>query len=55
MVIGLLGVYLGADQSLFVGPLAAHLQMDIGFELGIVLAAVSYLILRPLELRQSDR
>jgi NCS1 nucleoside transporter family len=55
MVIGLLGVYLGADQSLFVGPLAAHLQMDIGFELGIVLAAVSYLILRPLELRKFGR
>ncbi|MBE3566171.1 MAG: hypothetical protein IMW90_10630 [Thermogemmatispora sp.] len=29
--------------------------MDIGFELGIVLAAIAYLLLRPIELRQTGR
>lgn len=53
MVIGLIGVYLGADQTLFVGPIAKLLNTDIGFELGVVFAAVVYLILRPIELRRS--
>lgn len=53
MAIGLVGVYLGASQSLFTGPLAKALSgMDIGFELGIVFAFIAYLILRPIELRQ---
>jgi Purine-cytosine permease and related proteins len=56
MVLGLVGVYLGADQLLFAGPIAKALGgMDIGFELGVVFAAISYLILRPIELRQSGR
>ena len=50
MAIGLFGVYLGASQQAFTGPLAKHLGgMDIGFELGMVLAAVAYLVLRPIE------
>jgi len=53
MAIGLIGVYLGADQTLFVGPIAKLLNTDIGFELGVVFAAVVYLILRPIELRRS--
>ena len=59
MIIGLVGVYLGAAQALFVGPLA-HLfnppyGIDIGFELGMVLAAISYLVLRRVELNVNLR
>ncbi len=58
MAIGLVGVYLGAAQTMFVGPLAKKINppfgMDIGFELGILLAAVAYLVLRPIE-RKSER
>jgi purine-cytosine permease-like protein len=54
LVLGLVGVYLGASQALFTGPLAKALGgMDIGFELGIVFALVTYLILRPIEIRNS--
>ncbi|HZU14822.1 MAG TPA: cytosine permease [Chloroflexota bacterium] len=53
-LIGLIGVVLGANQTEFQGPIAkAFGGMDLGFELGIIFAAVAYLILRPLELRQS--
>jgi purine-cytosine permease-like protein len=59
MVIGLIGVALGAAQVYYVGPLAKLVNppygMDIGFELGIVLAAIAYLLLRPIELRQTGR
>ena len=52
MALGLVGVYLGASQTAFTGPLAKKLgSLDIGFELGIIMAAVSYLILRPIERR----
>jgi purine-cytosine permease-like protein len=56
MALGLVGVYLGASEQLFVGPLAAALnKVDIGFELGVVFAAISYLILRRIELNSSKR
>jgi NCS1 nucleoside transporter family len=56
LVLGLVGVYLGASQALFTGPLANRLAgMDIGFELGIVFAGISYLILRRIELNSSRR
>lgn len=59
MVIGLIGVWLGAAQVLFVGPIAALFNppygMDIGFELGVVLAAISYFILRRIELNANGR
>jgi NCS1 nucleoside transporter family len=59
MAIGLVGVVLGAAQLKYVGPVAQALGgpygMDVGFELGIILAAVAYLILRPIELRTSPR
>ena len=54
MALGLVGVYLGAAQVYFVGPIANLFNppygMDIGFELGVILAAVGYLILRRIEL-----
>jgi NCS1 nucleoside transporter family len=54
LLIGLVGVYLGAAQVYFVGPIAGLVNppygMDIGFELGVVFAAISYLILRRVEL-----
>jgi NCS1 nucleoside transporter family len=54
MALGLVGVYLGVSQQLFTGPVAKLLGgTDVGFELGIVLAAITYLILRPIELRSS--
>lgn len=59
MVIGLIGVVLGAAQLKYVGPVAHALGgqfgMDVGFELGIVFAAVAYLILRPIEIRTTPR
>jgi NCS1 nucleoside transporter family len=51
MVLGLVGVYFGASQELFTGPLAQLLgDADIGFELGIVVAAIAYFILRRIEI-----
>jgi NCS1 nucleoside transporter family len=56
MVIGLAGVALGASQAYYTGPLAKLLNgMDVGFELGIIFAAIVYVILRPLELRTNGR
>lgn len=56
MAIGLVGVYLGASQSLFTGPIARAIGgMDIGFELGIVLAGIAYFILRRVELNANKR
>ena len=57
LFVGLVGVYLGASQSLFTGPVAKALGggTDIGFELGLVLAGISYLILRRIELNSSPR
>ena len=59
MIAGLVGVYLGAAQVYYVGPVAGLINkpygMDVGFELGIVLAAIAYLILRPIELRSAGR
>lgn len=59
MGFGLLGVCLGAAQSTFVGPIAGLFNpphgMDIGFELGMLFAAIAYLILRPIELRSIQR
>ncbi|GCF07976.1 purine-cytosine permease family protein [Dictyobacter arantiisoli] len=56
MLLGLVGVYFGASQTLFTGPLAKALDgMDLGLELGVVVAAIVYLILRPIELKRSAR
>ncbi|HEY9641526.1 MAG TPA: cytosine permease, partial [Coleofasciculaceae cyanobacterium] len=59
MAIGLFGVYLGAAQVAFVGPIAGLFNppygMDMGFELGIIFAGVSYYFIRPVELRASRR
>jgi NCS1 nucleoside transporter family len=56
MALGLVGVFLGASQSQFVGPIAKALGgMDVGFELGLIIAAIVYLILRPIELKQTSR
>jgi NCS1 nucleoside transporter family len=59
MAIGLFGVYLGAAQVAFVGPIAGLFNppygMDIGFELGVLFAGVSYWFLRPIEMRSAQR
>ncbi len=59
MALGLFGVYLGAAQVLFVGPIANLFNppygMDIGFELGLIFAGLAYLILRLIELTQTGR
>ena len=59
MALGLLGVYLGAAQVLFVGPIANLFNppygMDIGFELGLIFAGIAYLVLRRIELAQTGR
>src|SRR5579859_3694666 len=59
MLVGLVGVYLGAAQEYFVGPLA-HLiggqyGADIGFELGVVFAGIAYFFLRRIELNANKR
>jgi NCS1 nucleoside transporter family len=59
MAVGLMGVYLGAAQVLFVGPVAGLFNppygIDIGFELGLVLAGIVYFFLRRIELAQAGR
>ena len=55
LVIGLVGVYLGANQVDFVGPLAKIWNVDIGFELGVVFSAIAFLMLRPFELKSRSR
>ncbi|MDQ6643465.1 MAG: cytosine permease, partial [Chloroflexota bacterium] len=59
MAIGLLGVYLGAAQSLFVGPVGGLINkpfgMDVGFELGVIFAGITYLILRRIELNANPQ
>ena len=59
MLIGLTGVYLGAAQVCFVGPIAGLLNppygMDIGFELGVIFAGIAYWFLRRIELRTNHR
>jgi purine-cytosine permease-like protein len=56
MAFGLVAVYLGASQFLFTGPLAKALGgMDIGFELGVIVAGVVYFFLRRVELAQAGR
>ncbi len=56
MALGLVGVYFGASQFLFTGPLAKALGgTDIGFELGLVVAGIAYFFLRRVELAQTGR
>jgi NCS1 nucleoside transporter family len=59
MAFGLLGVYLGAAQVLFVGPIANLFNppygMDIGFELGLIFAGFAYFFLRRMELALTGR
>lgn len=59
MAFGLLGVYLGAAQVLFVGPIAGLFNppygMDVGFELGLIFAGIVYLFLRRVELSLTRR
>lgn len=59
MAFGLLGVYLGAAQVLFVGPVANLFNppygMDIGFELGLIFAGIAYFFLRRVELALNGR
>lgn len=57
--LGLLGVYLGAAQVLFVGPIANLFNppygMDIGFELGLIFSGITYPFLRRIELALTGR
>jgi NCS1 nucleoside transporter family len=59
MVFGLVGVWLGAAQFYYVGPIAKLVNppfgMDVGFELGLVFAGIAYFFLRRVELNTSKR
>ncbi len=58
MALGLVGVLLGAAQVYYTGPIAKLVGpygMDIGFELGVIFAAISYLILRRIEINTSEK
>lgn len=53
---GIAGMITGMSQSWFVGPIAIHAGVapsggDIGFELAFAFSAVSYCMLRPVELK----
>lgn len=52
---GIAGAVVGMDTVYFVGPLAVLIGGDIGFELASILAAIVYLILRPIEKRIHGR
>ena len=58
-LIGFGGILLGAAQVNYVGPIAHALGgqfgMDIGFELGLIFAGLSYLLLRGFEVAQTGR
>ena len=58
-LIGFAGILLGAAQVYYIGPLAHALGgqygMDIGFELGLIFAGGTYLLLRRMELSQTGR
>jgi NCS1 nucleoside transporter family len=59
LIAGLIGALLGADQLNFQGFITRNINqpagIDIGFELAIVFAGIVYLILRPIEKRQTGR
>ncbi len=59
LFIGLFGVYLGAAQEKFVGPIASLINppfgMDVGFELGFIFAGIAYFFLRRVELQKNHR
>jgi purine-cytosine permease-like protein len=67
MAIGLVGAYLGFAQVFIIGgnvtpitgPIGGLINqpygMDVGFELGLVLAGIAYFILRRIELNQTGR
>src|SRR3989440_7681610 len=53
MVVGIVGVLLGADQIYYVGPIAklvGPFGMDVGFELGLFFVGIAYLMLSGIEL-----
>lgn len=57
---GVAGMVTGMSQVWYVGPIALHAGEapyggDVGFELGFAFAAVSYLVLRPIEKRYFKR
>ncbi|MGZ3609156.1 MAG: cytosine permease [Ktedonobacteraceae bacterium] len=58
-LVGFVGVLLGAAQVYYVGPIANLFNppygMDIGFELGLVFAGITYVFLRRIELNISRR
>jgi NCS1 nucleoside transporter family len=59
LVAGLIGALLGADQLNFQGFITRHINqpygIDLGFELAILFAGIVFLILRPIEKRQTGR
>jgi purine-cytosine permease-like protein len=50
-VVGLIGAALGANQLKYQGPIGKAFGGDLGFELGTVLAAITYFILRAYVMR----
>lgn len=53
---GIAGMVLGMSQTWWVGPIAKHTNGgDLGFEMGFLFAAVSYLVMRTIEKRHFGR
>ncbi len=59
LLIGLGGALFGAAQADYIGPIALWLShpygMDVGFELGVILAGVAYFFLRHFELALTNQ
>ncbi|HEX6510348.1 MAG TPA: cytosine permease [Chloroflexota bacterium] len=53
-VLGLIGAALGANQVKYQGPIGTWFGGDLGFELGTLVAGVTYYVLRLRELRSSS-
>jgi len=58
-VVGLIGAYLGANQVgpdySLIGPIGRWFGGDLGFEVGTVLAGITFYVLRSREVRSGSR
>lgn len=54
-IVGLVGVWLGADQLKYQGPIGKAFGGDLGFELGTILAGLTFFVLRSREVRSGSR
>jgi len=54
-ILGVVGAVLGMCQTYFTGPIAKNIGTyggDLGFEMALIFTSISYLILRPIEIKK---